>query len=141
MDELIKWRSQVFCVRVIVWRFFQKFYIIPTFNNGSALENCYDFLWMLFSFSGHSDISLVEMGGDAVKDEDKTVLLEGGALQSGSPRPRSKTASPSIIRFVIHAALVFLGSIMVLYFVILTLLKLALTQLVFSLFLQIPFDG
>jgi len=50
---------------------------------------------------------LVEMGSDAVKDEDKAVLLEGGALQSGSPRARSITASPSIIRFVIHVALVF----------------------------------
>jgi len=57
--------------------------------------------------SGHSDINLVEMGSDAVKDEDKAVLLEGGALQSGSPRARSLTASPSIIRFVIHVALVF----------------------------------
>jgi len=46
MDELIKWQSQVFCVRVIVWRFFQKYYIIPTFKNGSELENCcHDFLW------------------------------------------------------------------------------------------------
>lgn len=94
-------------MRVIEWRFFQK-YIIPTFKNGSALENCcHDFLWKLFSFSGQSDINLVEMSSDAVKDEDKAVLLEGGALQSGSPRARSITASPSIIRFVIHVALVF----------------------------------
>ncbi|WVZ09227.1 hypothetical protein V8G54_013757 [Vigna mungo] len=48
-----------------------------------------------------SDINLVEMSSDAVKDEDKAVLLEGGALQSGSPRARSITASPSIIRFLL----------------------------------------
>ncbi|KAL9325688.1 hypothetical protein ACSQ67_006333 [Phaseolus vulgaris] len=53
------------------------------------------------SKAGHSDINLVEMGSDAVKDEDKAVLLEGGALQSGSPRARSLTASPSIIRFLL----------------------------------------
>lgn len=50
----------------------------------------------------HSDISLVEVGSDAaVKDEDRAVLLEGGALQSGSPKARSLTASPSIIRFLL----------------------------------------
>ncbi|XP_019419729.1 PREDICTED: protein REDUCED WALL ACETYLATION 2 isoform X2 [Lupinus angustifolius] len=46
-----------------------------------------------------SDISLVEVGSDAVKEEDKAVLLEGGALQSASPEARSLTSSPSIIRF------------------------------------------
>jgi len=49
------------------------------------------------------------MGSDVVKDEDRAVLLEGGALQSGSPKARSLTGSPSIIRFVIHPALVLLA--------------------------------
>ena len=53
------------------------------------------------SSSRHSDISLVEMGSDAVKEEDRAVLLEGGALPSASPRARSSTASSSIFRFVI----------------------------------------
>ncbi|KAL3011820.1 hypothetical protein AAZX31_07G219000 [Glycine max] len=48
-----------------------------------------------------SDINLVEMGSDVVKDEDRAVLLEGGALQSGSPKARSLTGSPSIIRFLL----------------------------------------
>ncbi|RDX94094.1 Protein REDUCED WALL ACETYLATION 2, partial [Mucuna pruriens] len=53
------------------------------------------------SSRAHSDINLVEMGNDAVKDEDRVVLLEGGALQSGSPKARSVTASASIIRFLL----------------------------------------
>lgn len=79
----------------------------PICKNGRSLRNCFQcFLLKLFPISRHSDISLVEVGSDAaVKDEDRAVLLEGGALQSGSAR--SLTASPSIIRFVIHAALVF----------------------------------
>ncbi|KAG4378417.1 hypothetical protein AAZX31_17G035600 [Glycine max] len=48
-----------------------------------------------------SDINLVEIGSDVVKDEDRAALLEGGALQSGSPKARSLTASPSIIRFLL----------------------------------------
>ncbi|KAE9601510.1 hypothetical protein Lal_00040717 [Lupinus albus] len=48
-----------------------------------------------------SDISLVEVGSDAVKEEDRAVLLEGGALQSASPEARSLTSSPSIMRFLL----------------------------------------
>ncbi|KAK7291723.1 hypothetical protein RIF29_07096 [Crotalaria pallida] len=48
-----------------------------------------------------SDISLVEVSSDAVKEEDKAVLLEGGALQSASPKARSLTASPPIFRFLL----------------------------------------
>lgn len=51
--------------------------------------------------SRHSDIGLVEVRTDVVKDEETTVLLEGGALQPASPTPkaRSFTASTSIIRY------------------------------------------
>lgn len=103
--------------RVIVWWFFQKCYfiIIPMCKNESSLRSCcHDFLRKLFLFSRQSDINLVEIGSDVVKDEDRAALLEGGALQSGSPKARSLTASPSIIRFVIHPALVLLAQIMVL---------------------------
>lgn len=55
----------------------------------------------LTSKARHSDIGLVEVRTDVVKDEETTVLLEGGALQPASPTPkaRSFTASTSIIRF------------------------------------------
>ncbi|KAL2338925.1 hypothetical protein Fmac_013371 [Flemingia macrophylla] len=53
------------------------------------------------SRAGNSDINLVEVRSDAVKDEDRAVLLEQGALQSGSPKTRSLSTSPSIIRFLL----------------------------------------
>ncbi|TKY54273.1 O-acetyltransferase CAS1 [Spatholobus suberectus] len=53
------------------------------------------------SRAGHSEINLVEVGSDVVKDEDRAVLLERGTLQSGSPKARNITASPSIIRFLL----------------------------------------
>lgn len=55
----------------------------------------------LTSKARHSDIGLVEVRTDVVKDEETAVLLEGGALQPASPTPkaRSLTASTSIIRF------------------------------------------
>ncbi|CAI0467538.1 unnamed protein product [Linum tenue] len=48
----------------------------------------------------HSDISLVEVGLDVVKDDDKAVLLEGGGLQSVSPRARNLHSSSPIFRFL-----------------------------------------
>ena len=52
-------------------------------------------------FSGrHSDINLVELGNDTVKEDDRAVLLEGGGLQSSSPRVRSLTVTSHIARFV-----------------------------------------
>ncbi|XP_020230215.1 protein REDUCED WALL ACETYLATION 2 [Cajanus cajan] len=53
------------------------------------------------SRAGNSEINLVEVRSDVVKDEDRAVLLEGGALQSGSPKARSLSTSPSIIRFLL----------------------------------------
>lgn len=51
-------------------------------------------------FSRHSEINLVELSSDVVKDEDRAVLLEAGSQQPVSPTPkaRSLSTSPSIIR-------------------------------------------
>ena len=49
-------------------------------------------------------MNLVEIGNDAVKEDDRAVLLEGGGLQSASPKARSSTSSLSpILKFVIRA--------------------------------------
>ncbi|CAN0855270.1 Protein REDUCED WALL ACETYLATION 2 [Linum grandiflorum] len=47
----------------------------------------------------HSDINLVEVGNETVKEEDRAVLLEGGGLQSASPRARTLQTSSPIFRF------------------------------------------
>ncbi|KDP27955.1 hypothetical protein JCGZ_19035 [Jatropha curcas] len=49
----------------------------------------------------HSDIGLAEMGNDAVKEDDRAVLLEGGGLQSASPRAKTSPASSPIFRFLL----------------------------------------
>ncbi|CAK8563832.1 unnamed protein product [Lathyrus sativus] len=51
----------------------------------------------------HSEINLVELSNDVVKDEDRAVLLEAGTQQPASPTPkaRSLSTSPSIIRFLL----------------------------------------
>ncbi|CAK8563831.1 unnamed protein product [Lathyrus sativus] len=53
--------------------------------------------------SRHSEINLVELSNDVVKDEDRAVLLEAGTQQPASPTPkaRSLSTSPSIIRFLL----------------------------------------
>ncbi|KAI9387296.1 hypothetical protein POPTR_010G148500v4 [Populus trichocarpa] len=50
----------------------------------------------------HSDIGLVELGNEAVKeDDDRAVLLEGGGgLQPASPKARTPTSSFPIFRFL-----------------------------------------
>ncbi|KAF5179638.1 Reduced wall acetylation [Thalictrum thalictroides] len=47
----------------------------------------------------NSDINLVELGNDTVKEDDRAVLLEVGGLQSASPRLRSSSVSSLLIRF------------------------------------------
>ncbi|KAL8484785.1 hypothetical protein ACS0TY_027182 [Phlomoides rotata] len=47
----------------------------------------------------HSDINLVELTG-TVKEDDRAVLLEGGGLQSASPRVRSSSVTSHIISFL-----------------------------------------
>ncbi|OAY56164.1 protein REDUCED WALL ACETYLATION 2 isoform X2 [Manihot esculenta] len=53
------------------------------------------------ALKAHSDIGLVEVGNDTVKEDDKAVLLEGGGLQSASPRAKSSPASSPIFRFLL----------------------------------------
>ncbi|KAL5541491.1 hypothetical protein UlMin_009201 [Ulmus minor] len=48
-----------------------------------------------------SDVNLVELGNEVVKDEDRAVLLEGGGLQTASPKARASSPSSSIVRFIL----------------------------------------
>lgn len=48
----------------------------------------------------HSDISLVELHNGSGKEDDSTVLLEGGVLPSASPRVRNSSVTSHIIRFL-----------------------------------------
>lgn len=47
----------------------------------------------------HSDLNLVELNG-TVKEDDRAVLLEGGVLQSVSPKTRSSSVTSQIFRFL-----------------------------------------
>lgn len=47
----------------------------------------------------NSEVSLVELGNDSVKEDDRAVLLEGGGLQSASPRIRSSSVTSRVVRF------------------------------------------
>lgn len=47
----------------------------------------------------NSDINLVQLGDETIKEDDRAVLLEGGGLQSASPRARSTSSTSHIIRF------------------------------------------
>ncbi|GMY27958.1 protein REDUCED WALL ACETYLATION 2 isoform X1 [Fagus crenata] len=49
----------------------------------------------------HSDVNLVELGNDAVKEDDRAVLLEGGGLQSASPKSRSSSVTSPFFRFLL----------------------------------------
>lgn len=50
-------------------------------------------------FSGRNpDINLVELGKETVKEDDRAVLFEGGALQSASPKVRNSSATSHIVR-------------------------------------------
>lgn len=56
---------------------------------------------MYLCASRHFDIGLVELRNDVPKeDDDKAVLLEGGVVQSASPKARSSTTSFPIFRFI-----------------------------------------
>lgn len=52
-----------------------------------------------FSSKVHSDVNLVELGNHTVKEDDGAVLLEGGVLQSSSPKLRSSSVTSYIVRF------------------------------------------
>ncbi|KAH7513502.1 hypothetical protein FEM48_Zijuj12G0207100 [Ziziphus jujuba var. spinosa] len=51
----------------------------------------------------HSDVNLVELVNETVKEDDKAVLLEGGGLQSASPNARTSSyaSSSPVIRFLL----------------------------------------
>ncbi|KAJ4969001.1 hypothetical protein NE237_015702 [Protea cynaroides] len=49
----------------------------------------------------NSDINLVELGKEIVKEDDRAVLLEGGGLQSASPRVQSLSVTSNIVRFLL----------------------------------------
>ncbi|KAI8003706.1 Protein REDUCED WALL ACETYLATION 2 [Camellia lanceoleosa] len=46
----------------------------------------------------HFDISLVELANETVKQDDRAVLLEGGGLQSVSPKARSSPVTSHVVR-------------------------------------------
>lgn len=52
------------------------------------------------SAKAHSDITLVELHNGSGKEDDRSVLLEGGVLPSGSPRVRNSSVTSHIIRFL-----------------------------------------
>ncbi|GLT67265.1 hypothetical protein SLA2020_395860 [Shorea laevis] len=49
---------------------------------------------------GYSDVNLVEAGEEVMKEDDRAVLLEGGALQSASPISRISSSASPIFRFL-----------------------------------------
>ncbi|GMP57729.1 hypothetical protein CsSME_00021687 [Camellia sinensis var. sinensis] len=49
----------------------------------------------------HSDISLVELANETVKEDDRAVLLEWGGLQSASPKARSSPVTSHVVRFLL----------------------------------------
>ncbi|XP_024983780.1 protein REDUCED WALL ACETYLATION 1-like [Cynara cardunculus var. scolymus] len=50
------------------------------------------------SLKTDSDINLVELGNDTVKEDDRAVLLEGGGLQSASPRSHGSFIASPVVR-------------------------------------------
>lgn len=55
---------------------------------------------MIIRLARHSDISLVELGTETVKEDDRAVLLGVGGLQSNSPKARSSSITSHIVKFV-----------------------------------------
>ncbi|KAL8266913.1 hypothetical protein R6Q59_004257 [Mikania micrantha] len=47
-----------------------------------------------------SDINLVELENDTVKDDDRAVLLEGGGLELASPRSHSSSIASPVVRLI-----------------------------------------
>ncbi|KAM6552182.1 hypothetical protein CsatB_001990 [Cannabis sativa] len=48
----------------------------------------------------HSDTNLVELGGEAIKEDDRAVLLEGGLARSASSKFYSSSIKANLIRFL-----------------------------------------
>ncbi|KAK4802628.1 hypothetical protein SAY86_000831 [Trapa natans] len=53
-----------------------------------------------FLCSRNSDVNLVDLGDTTVKEDDRALLLEGGGLESASPRAQSPSATSPIFRFL-----------------------------------------
>ncbi|CAH2054798.1 unnamed protein product [Thlaspi arvense] len=54
------------------------------------------------SAKAHSDVNLVEIAKDFVKEDDKALLIEdGGGLQSASPRAKASSIHSPLIRFAL----------------------------------------
>ncbi|XP_052188508.1 protein REDUCED WALL ACETYLATION 2 [Diospyros lotus] len=49
----------------------------------------------------HSEISLVEVENETVKEDDRAVLLEGGGVPSASPKARSSSITSHFVRFLL----------------------------------------
>ncbi|KAF9587845.1 hypothetical protein IFM89_006099 [Coptis chinensis] len=48
----------------------------------------------------HSDVNLVELGNETIKEDDRAILLEGGLTKSASARFQSSTIKANLIRFL-----------------------------------------
>ncbi|XP_058083967.1 protein REDUCED WALL ACETYLATION 3-like [Magnolia sinica] len=48
----------------------------------------------------HSDINLVELGNDTIKEDDRVILVEGGLAKSASARFHSSSVRANLIRFL-----------------------------------------
>ncbi|KAL5577156.1 hypothetical protein UlMin_018855 [Ulmus minor] len=48
----------------------------------------------------HSDVNLVELGGEAIKEDDRAVLIEGGLARSASSKFYSSSIKANLIRFL-----------------------------------------
>ncbi|KAG7012524.1 Protein REDUCED WALL ACETYLATION 1 [Cucurbita argyrosperma subsp. argyrosperma] len=47
----------------------------------------------------HSDISLVDLGGETIKEDDQAVLLEGGLARTASAKIHNPSITTNLIRF------------------------------------------
>ncbi|XP_042494167.1 protein REDUCED WALL ACETYLATION 4-like [Macadamia integrifolia] len=48
----------------------------------------------------HSDVNLVELGKETIKDDDRAILLEGGLTRSASARVQNSAVKANIIKFL-----------------------------------------
>ena len=51
-----------------------------------------------FLYYSHSDTNLVELGGEAIKEDDRAVLLEGGLTRSASSKTYGSSIKANLIR-------------------------------------------
>lgn len=52
-----------------------------------------------FLFCSHSDVNLVELGNEAVKEDDNVSLLEGGIPKVSLARSQSTSVRTNLIRY------------------------------------------